>query len=143
MKLRGLHVRERLSLAVEDLATADKKLKERVLDAYENHLSNLMPREFPEQETRQAFEAIQAKVRAIKDRIEQKPGAYESLLRQGLRTPLQIAKHSLDCGVARELAKLITRLYFKVEAWVFDEYEREIDAFRTASRPGGSHENVR
>jgi hypothetical protein len=127
MSFRASHVRTRLDNAIEHLATSNDRLRERVLDAYD-YLSILMPKEFPDKETRQMFEAIEARVRAIKERIEQRPGAYEPLLRGGLQTPLQIAKRTLDHRVARELARLIANLYFKVNTWIHDEYEREIDA---------------
>jgi hypothetical protein len=123
---RSSHVRTRLQNAIEHLATSNDKLRERVLDAYEYYLSILMPKEFPDQKTRQTFEAIKTKVRAIRDRIEQRPGAYESLLHNKLLSPHEIAKRTLDYRVARELAKLIASLYFEVEAWVLDEYEREL-----------------
>jgi len=126
MNLRSSRVRERLSLAVEHLATADNKLVERVLDAYEDHLSSLMSKEFPDQETRQAFEDIERLVSEIWKKVEQKRAAYESLLRRRAR-PIEIAKRTLDYRVARKLAKLVARLYFKVEECVLDEYERELD----------------
>jgi hypothetical protein len=125
MSFRASHVRERLTNAVEHLATSNDKLRERVLDAYETYLSFLAPREFPDEETREMYEAIASKVRAIQDRIEQRPGAYEPALRNGLRTPMQIARNTLDYRTAGKLAKLIVGLYFKVETWILDEYERE------------------
>jgi hypothetical protein len=130
MSFRASHVRERLNNAVEHLAISNDKLRERVLDAYETYLSVLMPKEFPDQETRQMFKAIEADILAIEERIEQKPGSYASALRNRLRTPLQIARNTLDYRVAGKLARLIVSLYFKVETGVLEEYEREIDAAR-------------
>jgi hypothetical protein len=123
-------VKERLTLAIEHLATSNDKIKERVLDAYRNHFSPLLPEEFPDQETRRVFEEIRAIVREVEQRIERKPGEYESLLRNRLRTPLEVARCTLDYRVARKLAKLITRLYFEIEAGIIDEYQRELDAYK-------------
>ncbi len=132
MSIRASHVRTRLENALEHLATSNDKLRERVLDAYEDYLSILMPKEFPDQETRQMFETIEAKVKAIKDRIERNPDD-EPLRRRG-QSRLEIAKHRLAYRAAAELAKLIANLYFKVETWVLDEYERELDSLGKKKR---------
>jgi hypothetical protein len=130
MNLRSSRVRERLGLAVEHLATVDRKLVERVLDAYEDHLSSLLSKDFPDQKTREAFEAIEALVRGMWSNVERKSAAYESALRRRVR-PIEIAKRTLDYRVARRLAKLIVSLYFNVEECVLDEYEGELDFLRT------------
>ncbi|MGA8643651.1 hypothetical protein, partial [Candidatus Binatus sp.] len=124
----------RLNSALEHLATSDHKLRERVLDAYEEYLSVLIAKEFPDQETRKMFEEIEAQIKSIEDRIDRKPGAYESLLRNKIQTPIQIAKQTLDYRAARRLAKLIVNLYFKVETEVLDQYERELDSLAQKAR---------
>ena len=129
MSFRASHVRERLTNAVEYLATSNHKLHERVMDAYQTHLSFLAPQEFPDQETRQMFEAIAAEIGAREKKVEQNP-AHASALQNQLQTPFEIAKNELHYRAAGKLAKMIAGLYFKVEAGVLDEYEREIDAGR-------------
>ena len=96
----------------------------RRISADEDHLSSLIPKEFPDQETQQAFQDIEAPVKEIFDKVEQKGAGYESLLRRRAR-PNEIAKRTLDYRVARKLAKLVAGLYFK--GYVLDEYERELD----------------
>lgn len=137
-RFRNSHARERLHLAVEHLATSDHKLKESVLDAYRDHLSFLLPTEFPNQKTRRTFEAIETQVKAVMEKIEQKPGAYELHLHNELLTPLEVAKRTLDYRIARKRAKLMTNLYFDIEAGIVEEYERELEASSALDRCSSS-----
>jgi hypothetical protein len=77
-RFRRSGVAERVHLALEHLATSDDKLRVRVLDAYEDHLFALSSEEFPDQETRRAFETIKQIVDAVEEKISRKPGAYEA-----------------------------------------------------------------
>jgi hypothetical protein len=125
-----------MHFAVEWLATSDDKLRERVLDVWQNHLMPLVRSDFPDEETRRLFGRINKIVEEIEEKIRKKPGPYATLLRNGLKTPLEIARSTLDYRKARRLAILITELYFKIEAGVVDEYEEEVRQLAKACHRG-------
>ena len=120
--------RERLRRAVFDLATSHNKLRERVLDAYSDHLSLVpaRPKFFPDHETLDHMTAIRQIVRMATEKIERNPGPYEGLLRSGVMSPLRIARNALDYRVARKLAELITELHFKLQKGLEWEYRDEL-----------------
>jgi seryl-tRNA(Sec) selenium transferase len=128
---RDSSVQERLQLAVEHLATARHKITERVVDAYDRHLSALVAAEFPDKETQRAFTTIKEIVAEEEHKIQQRPGAYESILRNGLKTPIEIVRMKLDYRTGSKLAKMITDLYFAIESGIIDEYQNELDAARS------------
>jgi hypothetical protein len=131
---RHSHVHERLELAIIELATARHKLRERVIDVYYDNLSTLVVREFPNEETRQIFTTIREMIKKEENKVERRPGPYELLLRERLKTPLQILRDTPDYRTAGKLARLIVHLYFAIEAGIKEEYEKELQSYRETER---------
>jgi hypothetical protein len=99
------HTFERLSLAIEYLATHSGSLAERALDAYCNHIQALRADEFSDR-ARPKFEELNDFVRQIIDPIARKPEAHD---------PFEIAKKEITASTARKLAVLLWHLYAEVE----------------------------
>lgn len=120
--------RKRMGQAVDHLATSHLKLKERVLDAYLYYVSDVppTPKFLPDRETLNDIKTIRDAIQKIREKIEKNPGSYEVHLREGLMNSLQIAKNTLDYRKARELANMITDLYFKLEDGLIREYKDEL-----------------
>jgi hypothetical protein len=128
--------RKRMSDAVHHLATSHHKLKKRVLDAYDDHVSGVSPTAnfFPDRETLNDIEAIRNAVQKECEKIEKNPGVYEALLRRKQMTSLEIAKNTLDYRIARKLANMIADLHFKLEAGLVVEYKDELRVHAKGAR---------
>jgi hypothetical protein len=125
--------RKRMGQALSHLATSKDKLKERVLDAYRDYVQEIppTPKFLPDHDTLNDITAIRDTIHKVRQKIEQNPGPYELLLREGLKNSLEIARSTLDYRIARKLANLMSKLYFKLQDGLGFEYEDELLHFRT------------
>lgn len=108
---RYSHAWERLWLAVVYLATTAAPLRERALDAYENHVSFLAPQDF-NANSQELFLGLQKLVRTILGRAESNPAPWNLELHGGR---LEIAKHKIRDSTGRKIAKMIVELYSRCE----------------------------
>lgn len=120
--------RERMRRALCHLATSRDKLRERVLDAYRDHVSHVSPtpKFFPDRETLSDIKTIRDTIQTVREKIEMNPGPYERLLRLGVKNSMEIARSTLDYRIARKLATLITELYFKLQDGLEREYKDDL-----------------
>jgi hypothetical protein len=114
--------------ALSHLATSQNKLRERVLDAYLNYVSEIppTPKFLPDRDTLNDITTIRDTIHKVRQTIEQNPGPYELLLREGLKSSLEIARSTLDYRIARKLANLMSELYFKLQDGLINEYQDEL-----------------
>jgi hypothetical protein len=120
--------RKRMGQALSHLATSHHKLRERVLDAYLNYVSEIppTPKFLPDHDTLNDITTIRDTIHKVRQKIEQNPGPYELHLREGLKSSLEIAKSTLDYRIATKLANLISELHFKLQDGLINEYQDEL-----------------
>jgi hypothetical protein len=105
-------VRERLSGAVDYLATMPGSLGERVFDAYRDYLAPLRCEDF-EGEARQNFEMLRKSVEERIDQATRSPEPWNLELHGGR---WEIAKRRIREKTAQKMAELICSIHRRIES---------------------------